>query len=125
MFELSKQFRFEAAHTLRRLVEAEASRRIHGHSYRAEVTIRGHVDPETGMVVDLGVFEEALVDARDGLDHRFLDEISDLGPATLENLSVWIWKRVSQSCPGLSKVAVYRDSGGDACSYFGPCGEKP
>ncbi|MDR4305070.1 6-carboxytetrahydropterin synthase [Chelatococcus sambhunathii] len=120
MHELSKQFRFEAAHTLARSIDAEPSRRIHGHSYRAEVTVRGEADAETGMVVDLGLFSRALAEARDGLDHRFLDEVPDLGPATLENLSVWIWRTVSTTCPGLAKVTVFRDSEGDACSYFGP-----
>jgi 6-pyruvoyltetrahydropterin/6-carboxytetrahydropterin synthase len=124
MFELSKQFRFEAAHTLRREVDAEPSRRIHGHSYRAEVTVRGPADPASGMVIDLGLFERALAEAREGLDHRFLDDVADLGPATLENLSAWIWRRLAGRCPGLAKVTVYRDSEGDACSYFGPkeCG---
>lgn len=122
MHELRKQFWFEAAHTLHRTVEAEPSRRIHGHSYRAEVSVRGRPEAENGMVLDLGLFEQALADARDGLDHRFLDEMNDLGPATLENLSSWIWRRVADSCPGLSKVSVYRDSTGDACTYFGPEG---
>jgi 6-pyruvoyltetrahydropterin/6-carboxytetrahydropterin synthase len=120
MFELSKQFRFEAAHTLQRSLDAEPSRRIHGHSYRAEVAVRGNADPESGMVIDLGLFERALQDARDGLDHRFLDEINDLGPATMENLSAWIWRRVAPVCRGLSRVTVYRDSSGDVCTYFGP-----
>src|SRR6185437_11172639 len=93
MFELSKQFRFESAHTLDRAIDTEPSRRIHGHSYRAEVTVRGKADAKTGMVLDLGLFELALADARDGLDHRFLDEVTDLGPATLENLSAWIWRK--------------------------------
>lgn len=87
MFELSKQFRFDAAHTLDRVIDTESSRRIHGHSYRAEVTVRGRSDPVTGMVVDLGILERAMDGARDALDHRFLDEINDLGPATMENLS--------------------------------------
>ncbi|SRR5579871_4334972 len=120
MFELRKQFRFEAAHTLHRTIDAESSRRIHGHSYRAEISVRGDVNPITGMVVDLGLLERALDDARDGLDHRFLDDIPDLGPATMENLSVWIWRKVSPVCTGLSRVTVYRDSSGDVCSYFGP-----
>jgi 6-pyruvoyltetrahydropterin/6-carboxytetrahydropterin synthase len=119
MFELSKQFRFDAAHTLERTIDADPSRRIHGHSYRAQVTVRGVAGP-SGMVVDLGLFERLLADARDGLDHRFLDEVPDLGPATLENLSLWIWNRLSTRCPALSKVTVYRDSEGDACTYFGP-----
>lgn len=123
MFELSKQFRFDAAHTLQRTVDAEASKRIHGHSYRAEVTVRGESDPATGMVVDLGHLERALEDARNDLDHRFLDEVADLGPATMENLSAWIWRKIAAECGGLSRVTVYRDSSGDVCSYFGPEGD--
>ena len=120
MFELSKQFRFEAAHTLDRAVDAEPSRRIHGHSYRAEVTVRGEANPHSGMVVDLGVFERALEAARDGLDHRFLDHVAGLGPATMENLSAWIWRVVEPACTGLARVTVHRDSNGESCTYFGP-----
>jgi 6-pyruvoyltetrahydropterin/6-carboxytetrahydropterin synthase len=120
MFELSKQFRFEAAHTLQREIDAEPSRRIHGHSYRAEVILRGTPDPATGMLVDLGLFESALEEAREGLDHRFLDEINDLGPATLENLSAWVWRKVAPVCPGLARVTVHRDSCGESCTFFGP-----
>lgn len=122
MFELSKQFRFEAAHTLHRAaatLEVESSRRIHGHSYRAEVTVRGRPDPETGMLIDLSLFEQAMETARDGLDHRFLDEVPDLGPATMENLALWIWRKLQPVCPGLSAVAVHRDSNGEKCVYFG------
>jgi 6-pyruvoyltetrahydropterin/6-carboxytetrahydropterin synthase len=119
MFELSKQFRFDAAHTLDRSIDTESSRRIHGHSYRAEVTVRGRPDPVTGMVVDLGVLERSMEDARDALDHRFLDEINDLGPATMENLCRWIWDRLNSVVGNLFKVSVYRDSSGEACSYWG------
>jgi 6-pyruvoyltetrahydropterin/6-carboxytetrahydropterin synthase len=120
MFELSKQFRFEAAHTLERRIDSEASRRIHGHSYRTEVTIRGLPDQASGMVVDLGLFQLLLAEVRNDLDHCFLDDVPDLGPATLENLSSWIWNRLYQSCPALLKVTVFRDSEGDSCTYFGP-----
>jgi 6-pyruvoyltetrahydropterin/6-carboxytetrahydropterin synthase len=124
MFELSKQFRFEAAHTLDRVIDGEASRRIHGHSYRAEVVVRGLADPKTGMVLDLGLLERALESARLGLDHRFLDEVPDLGPATMENISAWIWRKVSGACLGIARVTVYRDSTGDACSFLGAIGEN-
>jgi len=119
MFELSKQFRFDAAHTLDRAIDTEPSRRIHGHSYRAEVTVRGRPDPVTGMVVDIGLLERSMADARDALDHRFLDEINDLGPATMENLCRWIWVRLSPAIGNLFRVSVYRDSSGEACSYWG------
>jgi 6-pyruvoyltetrahydropterin/6-carboxytetrahydropterin synthase len=120
MFEISKQFWFEAAHTLERTVEADSSRRIHGHSYRAEVVVRGMPDPMTGMVIDLSLLDRALHAARDGLDHRFLDDVPDLGPATMENLAAWIWKSVAPDCKGLTRVTVFRDSSKDTCSYFGP-----
>ena len=120
MFEIAKQFRFEAAHTLERSVEADASRRVHGHSYRAEVTLRGEPDPATGMIVDLTELERALDEARGGLDHRLLDHVPGLGPATMENLARWIWVTVAPRCAGLAKVSVYRDSAGDTCNYYGP-----
>lgn len=120
MFEISKQFWFEAAHTLERTIETDSSRRIHGHSYRAEVTLRGEPDPTTGMVIDLTRLEQCLETAREGLDHRFLDEVADLGPATMENLASWIWRKVASHCAGLVKVTVYRDSSRDTVAYFGP-----
>jgi len=119
MYELSKEFRFDAAHTLQRAVDAEPSRRIHGHSYRAEVVIRGRPDAQTGMVMDLGFLERAMEEARDGLDHRFLDEINDLGPATMENLSAWIWRKLHPVCPSLWRVTVRRDSDNGACTFYG------
>lgn len=120
MFELSKQFTFDAAHTLHREIEAEASRRIHGHTYHAEVTVRGKPDPATGMVMDVGVLQRLIETTRDALDHHFLDEIPDLGPATMENLCVWIWRRLAPACPGLCRVSISRASNQDRCTYFGP-----
>ncbi|HVJ44383.1 MAG TPA: 6-carboxytetrahydropterin synthase [Dongiaceae bacterium] len=125
MFEITKDFRFEAAHTLQREVNAAGSRRIHGHSYRAQVALRGLPDPATGMVMDMGMLEKAMQVAHDALDHRFLDEINDLGPATLENLSSWIWRHLEAAIPGLSRVTVYRDSSGESCTYFGPRAGAP
>jgi 6-pyruvoyltetrahydropterin/6-carboxytetrahydropterin synthase len=120
MFELTKQFWFDAAHTLNRSVDSESSRTIHGHSYRAEVTIRGVPDPSSGMVIDLGVFERTVEGTRQALDHRFLDDVPDLGPATLENLCQWIWRRLDPVLPNLAKITIHRDSGNHACAYYGP-----
>lgn len=117
MHELSKSFRFEAAHTLLRAVEAEPSRRIHGHSYRAEVFVRGTPSGESGMVVDLGLLAERLEAVRLMLDHRFLDDVAGLGPATLENLASFIAARLGGDLPGLHRVTVHRDSTGESCAY--------
>jgi 6-pyruvoyltetrahydropterin/6-carboxytetrahydropterin synthase len=120
MFELSKQFRFEAAHTLERAIGTEGSRRVHGHSYRAEVAVRGVPDRASGMIVDLGLLDRSLQTVRDGLDHHFLDDVQGLGPATLENLAVWIWRALTANGVTPSRVLVARDSSGESCLYTGP-----
>ena len=119
MWELTKSFRFEAAHSLPGTTLGEASDEIHGHSFRAEVSVRGVSDPETGMVLDLGVLEERVADVQRMLDHKLLDRIQALGPATLENLSRFIWDRV-QHAGRVTRVTVHRDSCNESCSYFGP-----
>ncbi|MGC9270775.1 6-pyruvoyl trahydropterin synthase family protein [Acidiphilium sp.] len=118
MFEITKDFRFEAAHTLNRSIETAASRRIHGHSYRATVTLRGETSA-AGMVMDFGVLGEHLARLRTALDHRFLDDVAGLGPATLENLARFIWQDLHPVCAGLVRVAVFRDSEGESCCYEG------
>ena len=120
MWELTKSFRFDAAHTLERSVDTASSRRIHGHSYRAEVTLRGEPDPETGMVIDFGLLERVLAETRNGLDHHMLDDVPGLDPATMENLAAWIWRRLAPVTKGLVKVTVFRDSQDESVTYRGP-----
>ena len=64
MWELTKSFRFEAAHSLKGTTFGAASEEIHGHSFRAEVSIRGTPDPATGMVLDLGLVERSMEEVR-------------------------------------------------------------
>ncbi len=119
MFELSQTFSFDAAHTLKRHVspeEAAGSRRIHGHTYTAEVFVRGPRQAESGMVVDLAVLRGLIAEVRSQLDHHFLDEVAGLGAPTLENLSVFIYDRVKAQMPQVSGVAVSR-AAGDRCLY--------
>ncbi len=118
-FAISQKFFFDAAHTLNRAIETDSSRRIHGHSYNAEVTVSGQRDPQTGMVVDLGLVRLAIEHLRPQLDHRMLDDVAGLGPATLENLCAFIWRALIPSLPGLSGVRVWRDSVGDSCTLHG------
>ena len=121
MWELTKSFRFEAAHSLSGTTFGEASEEIHGHSFRTEVTVRGTPDPETGMVLDLGVLEQRMADVQKTLDHKFLNRIEALGPPTLENLSRFIFERV-QHAGRVMRVSVYRDSCNESCTYYGPEG---
>jgi 6-pyruvoyltetrahydropterin/6-carboxytetrahydropterin synthase len=115
-YELSQRFYFEAAHTLDRKIEAEGSRRIHGHTYHAEITLAGTPDPVSGMLADLGFVRKEIARVRDMLDHRFLDEVQGLGPATIENLCRFVFAEMADALPALVKVSVERQASGDRCS---------
>ncbi len=115
VFELSQRFYFDAAHTLHRSIETEGSLRIHGHTYEAEVTVRGRPQADSGMVVDLGYLRSEISRVRVMLDHRLLDEVAGLGPATLENLCAFIRLQMKESVPGLCGVMVERRTSGDKC----------
>ncbi len=114
-FELSQSFYFEAAHTLRRKIDAEGSLRIHGHTYHAEVTISGAPDPSTGMMMDLAFLRQEVDKVRQQLDHHFLDEVAGMGPATLENLCLFIHRQLEASLHDIDRITVWRPASGDKC----------
>ncbi len=113
-YELAQRFDFEAAHTLARRIDAAPSKRIHGHTYHAEVALRGQPDPQTGMLMDLGYFRRLLEDVREQLDHHLLNEVEGLDKPTLEGLCAFIAARLREPLPQLASVKVWRASG-DSC----------
>jgi 6-pyruvoyltetrahydropterin/6-carboxytetrahydropterin synthase len=119
MWELTKSFRFEAAHAISGTTLGANSEEIHGHSFRAEIAVRGKPDPRTGMLIDLGRLEQSLAEIRQLLDHKFLNNVAGLEKPTLEHLAAFIWDR-AKAAGELTRVTVFRDSGSEACSYFGP-----
>ena len=115
-FELSQRFYFEAAHTLSRTIDAQGSRQIHGHTYEAEITLSGQRDRVSGMLVDLAYVRQEIERVRRLLDHRFLDDITELGPATLENLCIFIKTHLIDTIPHLSVITIERRASGDKCA---------
>jgi len=73
-----KEFFFEAAHWLPSASPGHPNARVHGHSFRARVTIDGEPDPATGVLLHFDDIEEAVADARDKLDHRVLNDVGGL-----------------------------------------------
>jgi 6-pyruvoyltetrahydropterin/6-carboxytetrahydropterin synthase len=112
--ELSQRFYFEAAHTLRRKVDAESSRRVHGHTYEAEVSVCGTPD-DAGMVMDLALLRTEIARVRELLDHHLLDEVAGLGLPTLEKLCSFIHAHLAPTVPGLCAVMIERRASGDRC----------
>ncbi|MGJ7612173.1 MULTISPECIES: 6-pyruvoyl trahydropterin synthase family protein [unclassified Variovorax] len=115
-FTISQRFFFDAAHTLKREIEVEGSRRVHGHTYHAEVWLAGERDPATGMVIDLGLLRRRLDEVREQLDHHLLDDVPGLHQPTLENLCVFIAQALPDLRGSLARVKVWREALGDSCS---------
>jgi 6-pyruvoyltetrahydropterin/6-carboxytetrahydropterin synthase len=115
-----KEFFFEAAHFLPSAPQGHPNARVHGHSFRARVTVDGEPDDATGILVHFDVLEDAVADARAALDHRMLNEVEGLQSPTLERIAMWLWDRLHNRLPGLAEVEVARDSCQEGCVYRGP-----
>jgi 6-pyruvoyltetrahydropterin/6-carboxytetrahydropterin synthase len=115
MIEITQEFTFDAAHRLD--AGATENRRIHGHSFYAEVTLRGEPDAATGMLREFGAVKEVLGTIAEELDHRMLNDIPDLGPPTLENITRWIFHKAREQFPEVVRVRVRRPSYGECCAY--------
>ena len=117
MIELTQEFSFDAAHYLG--TGAAENRRMHGHSFYAEVTLRGETDADTGLLRDFGEVNTALAAIREMLDHRLLNEVEGLGKPTLENLARFIFQQARAALPEVSRVRLRRPSYGQSCVYEG------
>jgi 6-pyruvoyl tetrahydropterin synthase/QueD family protein len=125
ILKLTQTFFFDAAHTLDRNVnvfDRIKSKNIHGHTYHASISIEGEPN-EYGMVQDFDNLQHAVNAIRYALDHEFLDNIPELGNPTLENLCLFIAKRL-EKINGFCEVTVERKALGDKCTYTLERGSK-
>lgn len=115
--EIFREFKFEAAHRLPNVHDGHKCARVHGHSYRVEIHVRGPVGEATGWVMDFGDLKDAFAPLYDQLDHHYLNDIDGLRNPTSENLARWIWDRLIGTLP-LSEVVV-RETSTSGCVYRG------
>lgn len=73
--------------------------RGHGHNYAIVVSVKGKIDPETGMVIDLkrlkDIMRERVIDR---VDHKSLNDDVDFLRGvvpTAENLAVAFWRQIA------------------------------
>jgi 6-pyruvoyltetrahydropterin/6-carboxytetrahydropterin synthase len=104
--EIFKQFTLEAAHRLPHVPQGHKCGRLHGHSFRVEIHVKGDVDRRTGWVIDYADIKEAFKPFEAQLDHSFLNEIEGLENPTSENIARWIWRRIRPGLPLLHRVVV-------------------
>ena len=111
---ISKSFYFEAAHRLR-ITKNKINKNIHGHSYFVEIFIidqNNEID-KSGLILDFSIFQNKLGLIKKDLDHKFLNDISGLENPTLENIGLYIYKRLKKMGLHLHKILVKRKSCGE------------
>ena len=123
MVYATRKFTFSSAHRYWRPEwSAEANTRVfgnltvpHGHNYVLEVTVRGAVDPATGMVMDLGELKRLVGDlVVSRFDHADLnrDAVFSSGAIpTTENLVRAIWDLLVPKLGGerLHRLRLWED----------------
>lgn len=116
--QLTREYRFEAAHSLPRVPEGHKCARLHGHSYRVTLVVEGEVGADTGWVVDFGELDGVVDPIIARLDHRTLNDIPGLENPTSELLCVWLWREIQPHLPVLREISVSetRDS---RCTFRG------
>lgn len=103
----------------------------HGHNYHLEVTVKGEIDPRTGMTVDLGDLQKAIDDyVVEPFDHTFLNKdipyFAEVVP-TAENIAVHIRDLLQEPIRELGaelfKVKLV-ESPNNSCEVYGTQLEK-
>ncbi len=116
--ELSKTFRFDAAHQLPNVPADHKCAALHGHGYRVTVIVAGEVDPQAGWVMDFGKIKGVVEPLISKLDHANLNEIEGLENPTSELLARWFWDRIAPALPELSTITI-AESDTSSCTYRG------
>jgi 6-pyruvoyltetrahydropterin/6-carboxytetrahydropterin synthase len=95
----------------------------HGHNYMVEVLARGPVDPETGMVINLAVMDEAVqTRVLDRFDHANLnhDPMFTAVVPTTENLCKAVYKLLQGSlAPAELEYVRVEETENNFFEYFG------
>jgi 6-pyruvoyltetrahydropterin/6-carboxytetrahydropterin synthase len=105
---LTRRYRFAASHRLHTAtLSEEENRRIygkcnnpygHGHNYVVDVTVTGPVNPETGMIANLGELDPFVErEVIEPFDHKYLNEeipAFQTVVATTENVCREVFRRL-------------------------------
>lgn len=105
---ITKQFKFEAAHSLPN--HDGKCKNLHGHSYVLEVTVSGPIildGPKEGMIFDFAELSK-IVDKEivSQWDHQFLNDILPF-VTTAENLANECFKRIESTGVNITKIKLW------------------
>ena len=116
--EIFKEFTFESAHRLPNVPPDHKCGRLHGHSFKVELWLKGPIGDGSGWVMDFGDVKKAFDPFYKKLDHHYLNDVPGLENPTSEVLAKWIWDNVRPHLTLLSRVVV-RETCTSGCVYAG------
>jgi 6-pyruvoyltetrahydropterin/6-carboxytetrahydropterin synthase len=106
MFEVTIEETFAAGHALRNY--RGKCENVHGHNYRAEVTLRGAELDALGLLVDFVELKRVVHAVLDRMDHQWLNDFPPfdaLNPSA-ENMAKYIYDEVSAALTAKEGVRV-------------------
>lgn len=108
MYELGITAQFEAAHSL--TGDFGPATRLHGHTYRLEVVVRGERLRDDNALYDVGRLRPAVDHLVGALDYRNLNDVPELAGVntTVEGLARYCWEALAADLrgSGLSSLLV-------------------
>lgn len=106
MYQITKNFSFEAAHQLIGLPEGHQCGRLHGHSYMVQICLESERLDRFGFVVDYGNLKplKALIDEH--FDHQLLNDLMNPFPSTAEMLATVLFAWCHAQWPETKSVSV-------------------
>lgn len=116
-FEISRGYRFEAAHRLPHVPDGHRCRNLHGHSYEVVVSLSGELDAKLGWVLDFAAIDAVFEPLLAELDHSYLNDVDGLDNPTSELLARWIFEQAEPKLSGLIKAVVVRETPNSCASY--------
>jgi len=103
IIDLHCDFHYEAAHWLPHVAPDHQCHRMHGHSYRLTVTIRGPIQPD-GFVTDFATIKTIVGKTIDQLDHTCLNDL--IPNPTCELQLAWICDEIAARLPLLHRLTL-------------------
>jgi 6-pyruvoyltetrahydropterin/6-carboxytetrahydropterin synthase len=104
MWTVTKEFGFEAAHSLPHLPAGHKCREMHGHSYRFRVEVTGELD-DRGFVLDYAEITAAVKPILEKVDHKNLNAVFKF-PTTSEKIAEWLYYEVRKAIPGITRIKL-------------------
>ena len=83
----------------------------HGHDYYLELTVKGDIAEDTGMIVNIEDLDQVVSSIIDELDHKRLDIEIDYFTkerASGENIAKYLWKNLADKIPTPGKLSHIR-----------------